>query len=127
MNWGSTVAVTVLLRQLRTLVGASLAIAVLAAVPAHAGDAHDHDRARRAVEAGEVLPLQTILERVARDYPGQVMEVELEQKGDRWVYEIKVLRAGGTLVKLKIDGRDGRLLDDARQSGHGGRHRVEPQ
>lgn len=103
-----------------------LLIAALGAMPSHAGDAHDHDRARRAVEAGEILPLRTVLERVERDYPGQVMEVELEQKGDRWVYEIKVLRTGGALIKLKIDGRDGRLLNDAGLSGHGGRHRGEP-
>ena len=58
----------------------------------------DHDRARQALEAGEVLPLGTILERVERDHPGQVLDVELElEKHDgveRWVYEVKLLRTG---------------------------------
>ena len=76
----------------------------------------DHDRARRALDAGEVLPLRTILERVERDHPGQVVNVELEKehKGEiqRWVYEIKLVRAGGTLVKLKINARDGTLLSE---------------
>lgn len=117
---------TQLIRRMRTLVAGGLLIAALGAMPSHAGDAHDHDRARRAVEAGEILPLRTVLERVERDYPGQIMEVELEQKGDRWVYEVKVLRTGGALIKLKIDGRDGRLLNDAGRSEHGGRHRGEP-
>jgi uncharacterized membrane protein YkoI len=87
-----------------------LALAALAAAPSHAGDGHDHDRARRAVEAGEILPLRTILDRVERDYPGQIMEVELEQKGERWIYEVKVLRTGGSLVKLKFDGRTGNVM-----------------
>lgn len=77
-----------------------------------AGD--DHDRARQALEAGEVLPLRAILERVERDYPGQVVDVELEREHapapDRWVYKVKVLRTGGNLVKLKLDARDGTLI-----------------
>ena len=80
---------------------------------AHA-DQEDHERARKALEAGEVLPLKTILERVERAYPGQVMDVELEREhrgtGGRWIYEIKVLRTSGTLVKLKVDARDGTVL-----------------
>lgn len=89
------------------------AAALLAAVgtgPSHAGEAGDHDRARRALEAGEVLPLQSILERVGRQYPGEVMDVELDREGGRWVYEVKVLRSGGSLLKLKVDGRDGTVL-----------------
>lgn len=99
-----------LFRCLRGFVVAGLLVASLGAVPCHADDEHDHDRARRAVEAGEVLPLDKILEGVERDYPGQIMEVELEQKRERWVYEIKVLQTGGVLVKLKIDGRTGSVI-----------------
>lgn len=76
----------------------------------HAGD--DHDRARRALEAGEILPLRTILQRVDRIYPGQIMEVELDHKDNNWLYKIKLLRNDGALVKLKVDARDGRVLDD---------------
>ena len=81
---------------------------------AMAGDDHDHDRARQALEAGEVLPLRSILERVERDYPGQVVDVELEREHkdqqERWVYEVKVLRTGGALIKLKVDARDGTVI-----------------
>lgn len=88
-----------------------LMMSIWAIGPTQADDGHDHDRARQALEAGEVLPLRTILERVERDSPGQVMEVDLERKGERWIYEIKLLRTGGALVKLKIDARDGTLLE----------------
>lgn len=70
----------------------------------------DHDRARHALEAGEILPLRTIIERLERDYPGQILEVELERDGQRWVYKIKLLRANGALVKMKLDASDGTLL-----------------
>lgn len=97
-------------KRLRYLSIGGMAMLALAAAPSHAGDGHDHDRARQALEAGEVLPLRTILERVERDYPGRIMEVELEQRGDRWVYEIKVLQTGGVLVKLNVDGRSGTVI-----------------
>lgn len=76
----------------------------------HAEEPGDHDRARRALEAGEVLPLKTVLEKVSLDTPGQVMEVEMERKGARWVYEIKILRPGGALVKLVVDAGDGTIV-----------------
>lgn len=97
-------------RRLRAALSAALLLALLGAGAGQAGDGHDHDRARRALESGEILPLRTILERVERDYPGQIMEVELEREDARWIYEIKLLRTGGALVKIEIDARDGALL-----------------
>jgi len=88
-----------------------LCLALLAGGSAAQAGEEDHERARKALEAGEVLPLKTILERVERTYPGQVMDVELEREreasGERWIYKVKVLRTGGALVKLKVDARDG--------------------
>lgn len=86
------------------------ALAMPAAGVSHAADGGDHDRARQAVEAGDMLPLRTILERVERAYPGQVMEVELDREKGEWVYEIKLLRQGGALMKLKVLARDGTVL-----------------
>lgn len=72
-----------------------------------------------------MLPLSTILERVEREYPGQVVDVELERehgnKHERWIYEVKVLRSGGSLVKLKVDARDGTILGGKDKGGHRGR------
>ena len=70
----------------------------------------DHDRARRAREAGQVLPLPVILDRVAQDFPGQVLEVELEDEDDRWIYEIKLVQPDGRLIKLEVDATDARIL-----------------
>lgn len=82
--------------------------AALAWPLAHADS--DHDRARDAVQAGQVLPLKTVLDRLEREHPGQVLEVELERDDGRWIYEVKLLQAGGRLVKLELDAASGEVL-----------------
>ena len=94
------------MRRLAPQLAAALMLAI--ALPADADS--DHDRARQALEAGEILPLRTVLDKLARDVPGQVMEVELERSAERWIYEIKLLQAGGALIKLKVDARDATVI-----------------
>ncbi|EHL20989.1 peptidase propeptide and ypeb domain-containing protein [Acidovorax sp. NO-1] len=100
-------------RQVRRmyLVGCVLCAAAMAVAPAGAASGRDdHDRARQAVQAGQVLPLPTVLERLQREVPGQVLEVELEQERDRWIYEIKLLTPAGQLTKVKLDARTAEVL-----------------
>lgn len=85
------------------------------AAPAWADDRDDHERARAAVQAGEVLPLPQVLERLQRTHPGQVLEVELERDDGRWRYEVKLLQADGQLRKLKLDARTAQVLNDKRK------------
>lgn len=87
-----------------------LCAAALAVPPASASGKDDHDRARQAVQAGQVLPLPTVLERLQREVPGQVLEVELEQERERWIYEIKLLTPSGQLTKVKLDARTAEVL-----------------
>lgn len=51
-----------------------------------------------------------MLDRVERDYPGQVVKVEFEEDDGEFIYEIRLLQSGGGLIKMKIDARDGRVL-----------------
>lgn len=97
------------------------AVCVLLAVgvgSAFAVDRSDHEQARAALAAGEILPLKDVLERVERRAPGKVLAIELEHHRGRWIYELKVLRPGGALVKVWVDAADGTLI--ARR-GHGSR------
>lgn len=93
---------------------AALALAALAvaglATGAQADDRRDHDRARAALQAGEILSLQQVLERVQRHHPGEVLAVELEREDGRWVYELKLLQDGGRLVRLDVDARTAEVL-----------------
>lgn len=70
----------------------------------------DHDKARKALESGQVLSLQQILQKISKDYPAQVIEVELERKSNGWIYEIKQLSTDGSLSKLEVDAKTGIVL-----------------
>ena len=45
------------------------------AIPVTTADDGDHDRARLAFEAGEIMPLRTIIDSVESAYSGQIVEV----------------------------------------------------
>jgi uncharacterized membrane protein YkoI len=81
-------------------------------LPVHDWEDEDrsHDRARRAAEAGEILPLAEIYERARREVPGRVLEAELEGSHGRWKYELKILDTQGRLHELHLDAASGRIL-----------------
>jgi hypothetical protein len=94
---------------------------------AWAGDKADHERARAAVQAGEVLPLATVLEQLKRTHPGQVLELELEQDDGRWIYEVKLLRPDGLLLKLDVDARTAQVLKVKRKHDGKDAGQAKPQ
>jgi uncharacterized membrane protein YkoI len=84
-------------------------------VLSHAGDdnsrhAREHEEIRAALQRGEVLPLGRILAIAQEKVPGDVIEVELENKRGALVYEIKVLTESGRVREIKIDARQGTVL-----------------
>ncbi len=103
---------------------ACLFLVGLALPVARAGGEGDHERARAAVRAGEVLPLPTVLERLRRSHPGQVLELELERDDGRWIYEIRLLQDDGQLLELELDAGTAEVLksrrkDEAKRSAPG--------
>ena len=103
---------------IRPLFALVMSLLVVASAPAHAGDS-EHDRARRAVEAGEIRPLRDSLAAAEAAFGGQFIEAELEHEDGRWIYEIKLISAEGQLMRLDYDARNGALL----QARTKGRHR----
>ena len=87
----------------------SLLAAALLNVPAIASD-KDHDRAREALKAGQVMPLRTVLESLEREYPGQVLDIEIEEEHGRLIYEVKLLQSDGRLIKLELDAKTATVL-----------------
>jgi len=81
----------------------------------------EQDQARKAVMAGEVMPLEQFLREVGKISPGKVLKVKLEQKDRIWVYKIKLLRDDGMLSKLCFDARDGIPLESGPCHGRHGR------
>lgn len=82
----------------------------LIATPALA-DRDDHDRARRALEAGEILPLSDILTAATELRPGRVIEIDLERDDGRWVYELELVTPQGRLYEMEIDAASGEVLE----------------
>jgi uncharacterized membrane protein YkoI len=87
-----------------------LLLALTLAVAPVQADEHDHERARAALEAGQVLPLPVLMERLQHSYAGQVMALELKHDDGRWIYKVKLLQPGGQLSKLKVDAQTGEVL-----------------
>jgi uncharacterized membrane protein YkoI len=75
-----------------------------------AADDDDHEFARRALEQGRALPLADIIAKVARQVPGKVIEVELEDDDGTLVYEFKVLSPQGRLQEIEVDAATGKIL-----------------
>jgi uncharacterized membrane protein YkoI len=103
------------LRALLTSVLTAMLLSAMALPVARAGDKADHEQARAAVQAGEVLPLPILLHKLQRTHPGQVLELELERDDGRWLYEVKLLQANGRLLKLELDASTGLVLKVKRE------------
>ncbi len=78
----------------------------------------DHDRAKQLKEAGDILPLEEIIEKASRKYPGRILETELEVKGKQMIYELEILDVNGIVWKLKFDARTGELIKQREERGH---------
>lgn len=65
--------------------------------------------------AGDVMPLEALLDQVAREHPGRLIEVELERKGRGYVYELELIDERGRVWELDFDARTGELLKKKRE------------
>lgn len=93
------------------MIAAAACGVLLLAGPALAGRQEDHERAREALAAGRILPLDSIVARARTEVQGDILDVELEDEDDgRFVYEIKMLAPEGRIEKLEYDASTGVLL-----------------
>jgi uncharacterized membrane protein YkoI len=83
---------------------------LLAGPTALQAQTEEQDEARQLREAGEILPLQDILSRLAPDSAGRVLSVELEHHHGRYVYEVETLDPRGEVWEHRYDARTGELL-----------------
>lgn len=95
---------------LRLLVAAALAAPAHRPSTAAARERDDHERARAALQAGQIRPLAEILAAVERRYLGRVIETDLDREDGRWVYEFMLLPPTGRVFELEVDAATGALL-----------------
>ena len=73
----------------------------------------DQDEALRLRQQGVILPLEQLLQQAMDRYPGaKLLEAELEEKHDVYIYEVELLTPEGVVRELGIDATTGRLLKD---------------
>ncbi len=89
----------------------ALAPLVLAApAQATAQERRDHERARAALEAGQIRPLSDLLSEVERRFRGRVIEADLERDDTQWLYELKILPPNGRIFIVELDASTGALV-----------------
>lgn len=78
--------------------------------PAFGGDL-DHERAQRARERGEILPLDHILALIRARVGGDVVKVELDRDDGIWIYELKLIDGRNRLLEIEVNARTGEILE----------------
>jgi hypothetical protein len=99
------------------LIGAgALAVACLLPQTSYAqSDAKAHERARKAVKSGKILPLKKVLERISKKYPGKVVDADVREvlnektKGMEWLYFLKVVDKKGQVTDLVVDAKTAKV------------------
>lgn len=59
---------------------------------------------------GDILSLEKISQKARSYKPGEILEVELEKKHGRYIYEVEILDAASQVWELKLDAKSGQLL-----------------
>lgn len=78
-------------------------------------DDDDHDRAKLLMESGEIISLEDILKNARNVHPGRILEIELETKKNKLIYEIEILDKQGSVWELKFDAYSGDLIKKERE------------
>jgi uncharacterized membrane protein YkoI len=77
-----------------------------------AGDL-SQDEALRLREAGRILPLENVLAIIAARHPGsRLLEVELEEEDDIYIYEVELITRESAVRELEIEAASGDVLKD---------------
>ncbi|MGF6592153.1 putative membrane protein YkoI [Pseudomonas sp. 2835] len=73
----------------------------------------DQDEALLLRKQGVIQPLEQLLQSALGRYPGaKLLEAELEEKHDRYQYEVELLTPEGVVREIKLDATNGALLKD---------------
>lgn len=94
-----------------------LLLAPTPGMPSHANEAaaFDHERAWHLQRMGKILPLEEILRRAQQHRPGRILEVALEEKDERVIYELELADGDDQVWELLYDAQNGALLKEKRE------------
>jgi uncharacterized membrane protein YkoI len=90
-----------------------LAAGLIVSAAAWADD--DHERAREALERGDILPLTEIMARVSDQHPGQILAAEFDREWFGYRYELELLDEDGYMLEVEVDAATGEILEVERE------------
>lgn len=96
---------------LRTSFFAPLFCALLLLPSAGIGDENELERLRGAVLRGEALPLSTLQSLLLARFPGEVVNTELDEEDEGFIYEFEVLQVDGRLLEVEMNAATGAIID----------------
>lgn len=68
------------------------------------------DEARQGVRQGRMLPLESIVPRIARRSPGRMLDTGIERRGPQTVYRVRWQAADGRRIDYIVDAATGAIL-----------------
>lgn len=89
----------------------ALAAAVMVSPAVAQTQFDDHERARRMVRSGEIIPLRDVLFEMNKRFQGKMLEVELQNVDGRWLYDIRLLTPTGWIIDLFYDAKTKQLVE----------------
>ena len=94
-----------MMRHTRALATAAAVIAMFGVSAASAGSDpdNDHDQALELYEHGEINSLADVIRALHQKVGGQVVDVNLDHKGDHWTYVLTVITDSGKRVRVSVD------------------------
>ena len=73
----------------------------------------DQDEVLRLRQKGAILPLEQLMQPALDRYPGaRLLEAELEEHDDHYIYEVELLTTEGVVREIKLDAATGKFLKD---------------
>jgi uncharacterized membrane protein YkoI len=71
---------------------------------------NDNDRAKVLLERGQIVSLERLLANIRQHGDWQILELELDERDDRLIYEVELLDQQGKVHKLNYDAKTGQEL-----------------
>ncbi|MEQ8289052.1 MAG: PepSY domain-containing protein [Gammaproteobacteria bacterium] len=68
------------------------------------------DEIKQLKDSGNIMPLESILQLVQKNYEGRIIEVELDKEDKTYVYEIELVDDNNIVWELEVDAATGKVL-----------------
>ena len=93
----------------KTILGGTTAFIMIACPLVTYADV-DIDEIRDLRRSGQLVSLESLIVQVRNDYPGEIIEIELDDEDGQYIYEVEVIGENGSEIELEINASTGEVL-----------------